>query len=208
MARPALRWPRMMPAIVSRTTGWTPASGSSSSSSSGCTRSCIDSSSSRCWPIDRFSPTSCSRWLNLKSAKRPCARSCQPVRPRPKAARPRFSHTVSSRKIFTSWKVRPMPRRATSCSLSPPSGVPSCRTLPASACNRLVIRLKTVLLPEPFGPIRPTTLPASTSKLHWLTARRPPNRLVNPRTASLAPADMASIRSDHFFSQAQGGTGL
>ena len=71
MARPALRWPRMMPAIVSRTTGWTPASGSSSSSRSGCTRSCIDSSSRRCWPIDRFSPASCSRWPNLKSASRP-----------------------------------------------------------------------------------------------------------------------------------------
>src|SRR3984957_6823105 len=184
MARPAPRWPRMMPAIVSRTTGWTPASGSATSRRSGWPRSCIDSSSRRCWPIDRFSPTSCSRWLNLKLANSPCARSCQPVRPRPRAARPRFSHTVSSRKIFTSWKVRPMPRRATSCSLSPPIGAPSCSTLPESACSRLVMRLKTVLLPEPLGPISPTTVPASTSKLQPLTAKRPPNRLVRPRTAS------------------------
>src|SRR5262245_47553328 len=47
--------------------------------------------------------------------------------------------------------------------------------------------LKIVLLPDPFGPIRPRISPFSTENDTSLTAVKPPNRLVKPRTASIRP---------------------
>ena len=52
-----------------------------------------------------------------------------------------------------------------------------------------------------------STVPALTSKLHPLTANRPPKRLVRPRTTNLGSAGIALPEID-YFSQAQGGTGL
>src|SRR5437588_7964137 len=46
--------------------------------------------------------------------------------------------------------------------------------------------LKIVLLPEPFGPIRPRISPLSTLKDTSLTAVNPPKRLINPLTTSTA----------------------
>ena len=40
-----------------------------------------------------------------------------------------------------------------------------------------MIRLKAVVLPDPFGPISAVTLPSSTAKLQPSTAATPPNRL-------------------------------
>src|SRR5215813_12789815 len=45
--------------------------------------------------------------------------------------------------------------------------------------------LKIVLLPEPFGPIRPRISPFSTANDTFCTAVKPPKRLVNPSTASI-----------------------
>src|SRR5262249_40371454 len=45
--------------------------------------------------------------------------------------------------------------------------------------------LKIVLLPEPFGPIRPRISPFSTANDTSWTAVKPPKRLVNPSTASI-----------------------
>src|SRR5262249_54112135 len=64
---------------------------------------------------------------------------------------------------------------------------PKC-TAPASGRSRLVIRLKTVVLPEPLGPMRPTTVPAATANEQSLTARMPPKILVSPDTASVGAA--------------------
>src|SRR5215469_14032419 len=50
------------------------------------------------------------------------------------------------------------------------------------------IRLKVVLLPEPFGPISPRISPSRTSKETWFTARNPPKRLQSASTASIRPA--------------------
>src|SRR5262249_16519747 len=50
------------------------------------------------------------------------------------------------------------------------------------------MRLKTVVLPEPLGPMRPTTVPAATSNEQSLTARMPPKILVSPDTASVGAA--------------------
>src|SRR6266404_3762845 len=45
-------------------------------------------------------------------------------------------------------------------------------------------RLKQVVLPAPFGPIRPTISPVSTVRLRLLTAARPPKRFDRSRTSS------------------------
>src|SRR5438876_4600040 len=60
-----------------------------------------------------------------------------------------------------------------------------------------VTRLKSVVLPAPFGPISPTISPASTSSDTSSTATMPPNRFVTFCTVSSAIAGdypMASIR--------------
>src|SRR5207244_11170242 len=44
--------------------------------------------------------------------------------------------------------------------------------------------LKIVLLPEPFGPIRPRISPCSTRNDTFLTAVKPPKRFTNPSTVS------------------------
>src|SRR6516162_8752112 len=46
------------------------------------------------------------------------------------------------------------------------------------------MRLKTVVLPDPFGPSRPTISPSCTVKDTSSTARRPPKALVRFRTSS------------------------
>src|SRR5262249_56148568 len=57
---------------------------------------------------------------------------------------------------------------------------------PASGRRTPPIKLKTVLLPDPFGPMRPTAVPGSTSNEQLSTARMPPNRRVSPATRSSA----------------------
>src|SRR5207302_10190699 len=44
------------------------------------------------------------------------------------------------------------------------------------------MRLKQVVLPAPLGPMRATVCPSSTETENSWTARRPPNRLLRPRT--------------------------
>src|SRR4051794_1523379 len=47
-------------------------------------------------------------------------------------------------------------------------------------------RLKTVLLPEPFGPMTPTTVPGATASDRRSTATSPPKRLLRPVISSFA----------------------
>src|SRR5947208_16883504 len=47
------------------------------------------------------------------------------------------------------------------------------------------MQLNVVLLPEPFGPIRPRISPSFTSNETLFTARRAPNLLVRPETVSM-----------------------
>ena len=61
---------------------------------------------------------------------------------------------------------------------------PKNRTDPALGRSAPAIRLNVVLLPEPFGPIRPRISPSATSKDTFLTARKPSNDLVSPLTSS------------------------
>src|SRR5438067_187761 len=56
------------------------------------------------------------------------------------------------------------------------------------------MQLKVVLLPEPFGPIRPRISPSFTSKETSFTARRAPNLLVRPETVSTGMGDSVRQR--------------
>jgi hypothetical protein len=78
-----------------------------------------------------------------------------------------------------------MPRRQISCAGSPAISQSAKRTEPSLGRNVPEIKLKIVLLPDPFGPMRPRISPSTTSKLTRLTATNPPNRLVRPLTASI-----------------------
>src|SRR3954463_6516058 len=54
--------------------------------------------------------------------------------------------------------------------------------------------LKIVLLPEPFGPIRPRISPWSTLNDTLLTAVKPPKRLTSPSTTSTAASSFCQPR--------------
>ena len=82
------------------------------------------------------------------------------------------------------WKVRAMPRWQIAAGTSPAISRPSKRIEPAFGLSAPAIRLKIVLLPDPFGPIRPRISPARRSKPTSLTAVKPPKRLVRPSTSS------------------------
>jgi hypothetical protein len=85
----------------------------------------------------------------------------------------------------TSWKVRLIAAHAPvigqARDVSPPM-----RLVPASERMVPAIRLSSVVLPEPFGPMRPSTSPGETASDMLLTATRPPNALVTPSTSSSA----------------------
>src|SRR5271156_168299 len=60
------------------------------------------------------------------------------------------------------------------------------RIMPASGLMVPAIRLSSVVLPEPFGPISPKTSPGETARDMSLTATNPPNAFVKPSTSSNA----------------------
>src|SRR5262249_53476293 len=67
---------------------------------------------------------------------------------------------------------------------SPAMSVPRSRIRPPSGRRAPLIRLKSVVLPEPFGPMTPRTAPAGTSKLTSRTARTPAKDFERPSTGS------------------------
>ena len=74
-----------------------------------------------------------------------------------------------------------MPRWQTLAGTSPAISRPWKRIEPAFGLSAPAIRLKIVLLPDPFGPIRPRISPSPTAKPTSLTAVKPPKRLVEAR---------------------------
>src|ERR1700722_17502276 len=81
-----------------------------------------------------------------------------------------------------------MPERQIACAECPAISAPSKRIEPPLGRSVPAIRLKVVLLPEPFGPIRPRISPWRAAKDTWLTARNPPKRLERPSTVSIFTA--------------------
>src|ERR1700722_10985402 len=79
-----------------------------------------------------------------------------------------------------------MPRLMIRCGARPEISAPSNVIEPEVGGNVPDSMLKIVLLPEPFGPIRPRISPRSTLNDTLLTALKPPNRLTRPSTTSTA----------------------
>ena len=74
--------------------------------------------------------------------------------------------------------------------------VPSISTWPPLGGSSPVMTLNSVVLPAPFGPIRPVTSPGSAERLTPSSATLPPKRTVTSRTSSDgAPASDAAARS-------------
>src|SRR5262252_3782991 len=57
------------------------------------------------------------------------------------------------------------------------------------------MRLKLVVLPAPFGPIRAIVSPSLTAKFKSWTARSPPNRLLRLRTTSASAIERYFLRA-------------
>src|SRR4051812_15496127 len=77
-----------------------------------------------------------------------------------------------------------MPLLMMRCGATPEISAPSNRIDPAVGTSVPDSMLKIVLLPEPFGPIRPRISPFSTLNDTLLTAVKPPKRFTNPSTVS------------------------
>ena len=84
---------------------------------------------------------------------------------------------------FRFWKVREMPRAATSCGALPWISRSSKRMVPSSGARKPESRSKRVVLPAPFGPMTALTAPLRTRKETPFTACTPPNRLEMPLTS-------------------------
>ena len=110
-----------------------------------------------------------------------------PAWPRRCAPIATFSSTVMSGTSLTCWKVRAMPSLTISCGGALSIFLPSTEIVPPVDVSTPVIRLKVVLLPAPFGPIRATISRACTSKETLLTATTPPNCLRAFSICSSAP---------------------
>src|SRR5215218_6059901 len=85
-----------------------------------------------------------------------------------------FCSTVRRESALVSWKVRTTPSRATWCGPSLASDCPSKDQVPVLGWSKPVSRLNSVVLPAPFGPIRPVMPPRWISRWSTDTAVRPP----------------------------------
>src|SRR5215470_6891495 len=95
-----------------------------------------------------------------------------------------FSYTVSRGKMLVRWNDRPMPSRQRSWGAMPVTSRSLNTTRPPSGCRCPVIRLKSVVLPAPLGPIMALIEPRGTVNDTPPTASKPSKRLVICRTSS------------------------
>ena len=103
-----------------------------------------------------------------------------------------FSSTFMDGRSRTSWNVRETPLRAIWRAGSPVMVPPRKLISPSVAGSAPEMRFSVVDLPDPFGPISPSTSCSRTSKLTLSTATSPPNCLVAPRSDMTVFAIMPS----------------
>ena len=134
-----------------------------------------------CWPYERLPAGRCATCFKRNSSIIWSAWSPSPAsgfaNSRPPsvplnscAAAIRLSRTDSLTNTCKVWNVRPTPRRDSSSGDMPVMSSPQNSTWPdvGAICPRML--LKSVVLPEPFGPMTPTISPGPTSKLTPSTA--------------------------------------
>src|SRR5881628_1733794 len=106
-----------------------------------------------------------------------------------------LSSTDSSANTWGFWNVLTRPRAATSSGRRPPMSSPFHNTAPELAGASRAITLRSVVFPEPFGPMMPRTSPGATTNDTFETAMRPLKRLVTARTSSSTPRPPRHERS-------------
>src|SRR2546429_2993445 len=93
------------------------------------------------------------------------------------------------------------------CGVMPARSWPLNCARPPAARQTPVITLNIVVLPEPFGPMRPRIAPLLTSRSSASSATRPPKRTLRPeqeRSASLIwENSFGKIRSEEHTSELQ-----
>ncbi len=82
------------------------------------------------------------------------------------------------------WKLRAMPRRVRWYAGSVEMFSPAKVIVPASLRSAPETQLMSVVLPEPFGPIRPKRSPGATAMLTSVSAAKPPKCLETRSTLS------------------------
>src|SRR5919205_3260690 len=180
--------------------GFTPAIGSSSMTTLGSLMSARAISSSLRWPpesvpakssffrssLNRVSSSSAFSVLARSWARHvPGTRARKKLSPFcPWAPSSMFCSTVSRDSALVSWKVRTTPCRATWCGAVRPMSRPSNVQVPVLGWSNPVSRLNSVVLPAPFGPIRPVIPPRWISRWSTATAVRPPKVRVMPSTTT------------------------
>src|SRR5258706_26643 len=78
-----------------------------------------------------------------------------------------------------------MPRRAICAGMTSVISSPLKKICPDCGARNLVSRLKTVVLPAPFGPINAWMLPRRTRRSRLSTATNPANPLTRPRVSTM-----------------------
>src|SRR5581483_11947837 len=167
---------------ISRANGGTSASGRPAAGSSRRTnRGSV--ASARATPRRRSSPCASAAAGASASRSRPSCASRPSARraaargevPTPSAATSTFSRTVSPGNAWLCWNVRARPRRPRRCGGQRVTSWPSSSTVPAVGRSKPVSRFTSVDLPAPFGPMRPTTSPGSSSSVTSRSAWTPSN---------------------------------
>src|SRR3954454_21074388 len=95
-----------------------------------------------------------------------------------------FCSTVSRESALVSWKVRTTPCLATWCGAVRPMSRPSNFQVPVLGWSKPVSRLTSVVLPAPFGPMRPVMPPRWISRWSTATAVSPPKVRVMSSTTT------------------------
>src|SRR4051794_38393885 len=111
----------------------------------------------------------------------------------------RFSAPVSSSSTAAYCPASPIRWRSSAASLTTSS--PATRALPESGFNSVVSTRTAVVLPAPFGPSSPSTVPCETSRSTPSSARTSPNDLVSPEVtiagSLIEPATLATGAALH-----------
>ena len=147
------------------------------------------------------SPTRSSAHAARSSASRtPAAR--RQIRSAPpmlaSAARRTFSSTLRNGKTLEIWNVRPSPRcvrRYGGTARDRPRRRAGCG--PPSAGSRPERRLKSVVLPAPFGPMMPSSSPCRTSSPTSATMVAPPMSSPRPEVSRMCAVKLALLEGRH-----------
>src|SRR5437868_1253871 len=196
--RPSSWWTARITSTSSGTSSMdTPAIGSSRRSTWGPEASSIASSSLRLSPCESAAagtrsraprPTRSSAQRAFSRAARPreASRQIRRLPPLPaSAARRTFSSAWSAGNPLEARKGRPSPGRVRVCGAAPVTSRPASSTVPEVGLSTPVRRLKSDVLPAPFGPMMPRHSPAATSSETSATIVAPPMSSPRPRVARM-----------------------